>query len=234
MKFLHKNKASLLFFSILVITITAVIVFNTLYKVANVRIISDKPISLIGIEAFYGKNTVFLSMEEIRRSIFDNNPLVKKVQVDKAYPGTLVITIEKNQPFAYLLVDRGYFVLSTDGRILKKVSDIGSLGPVINYYQKLTYSSYQAGDVIDLEDILTALHFTETVEGLGLPVLGIDINGFNMIRLQLVNKMVFFTTEKEIPRQDYQLDTLIRQFKVEGRDFKSLDLRFDKPIIVLK
>ena len=235
MKFLKNNRAPLLFFVALTVTIAACIFLMRYYKVDRIEVVASRQnLPLIGIDNYYGKNIVFLSEEELKRSIYDNNPLLKKVSVKKIFPSKLVVTIEENQPLAYLLVDRGYFILSNEGRIIEKTKDLGSNKPIINYYQKLTYGSFQAGDKIDLKDIITALHFTEGVEGLGLPVLSIDIDGFDMIRLQLENKMILFTTEKDVRDQDYQLETLIRQFKVEGRDFKTLDLRFDKPIVTLK
>lgn len=220
---------------VLTATVTACFFLNRYYQTGQIEVVSEgQKLTLIGLDEFNGKNILFFSEDDVRRVIYDNNPLIKKVGVEKVLPNKLVVKIEENQPLTYLLVDRGYFVLADDGRIIEKITDITGKKPVINYYQKLTYSSYQAGDKIDLKDIVTALHFTKDVEGLGLPVLSIDINGFDMIRLQLENKMILFTTEKDIRAQDYQLDTLIRQFKVEGRNFKTLDLRFDKPIVTLK
>lgn len=235
MKFLKNNRFPLLFFLVLVVSVSICFLANRYYQVTQIQVASETgPLTLIGIEEFNGKNILLFSEDTVKNTIYENNPLIKKVSVEKVLPGKLVIKIEENQPLAYLVVDRGYFVLADDGRILEKNKDIQGKKPVINYYQKLTYSSYQAGDRVDLKDIRTALHFTQNVEGLGLPVVSIDINGFDMIRLQLENKMILFTTEKDIRAQDYQLDTLIRQFKVEGRNFKTLDLRFDKPIVTLK
>lgn len=55
-----------------------------------------------------------------------------------------------------------------------------------------------------------------------------------MLALYANDKKLVFTTEKDTGLQDYQLGVLTKQFKIEGRDFKVMDFRFDKPIIELK
>ena len=46
----------------------------------------------------------------------------------------------------------------------------------------------------------------------------------------LVSKKAI-SNKKEKELQDYQLEFIIRQFKIEGKEFKKIDLRFDKPVI---
>ena len=46
-----------------------------------------------------------------------------------------------------------------------------------------------------------------------------------------LQKEIIFRNKKEKELQDYQLEFIIRQFKIEGKEFKKIDLRFDRPII---
>ena len=52
-----------------------------------------------------------------------------------------------------------------------------------------------------------------------------------MVAFNLDKKKIIFSLEKNRTIQAYQLETLIKQFQIEGKEFVSLDLRFDKPII---
>lgn len=45
--------------------------------------------------------------------------------------------------------------------------------------------------------------------------------------------MVIISTEKDLDSQLSSLQLTLRQLKIEGKRFKSLDFRFDKPVIVL-
>lgn len=223
------------FLLIFITTAIGLYFFTQTFQVRKVEIISpDDAVKILGIENFYHKNILFLSDSEIRKTLEEANPQVKDLRIEKIYPESLKLTIALDQGIAAMSVDQGYFIVSPKGRIMAKVKKKPGQLPVISYYQKLHYSSYQTGDFVDLRDIITALYFLQKTRDLGLQTSSIDINGFNMIRLQLENKMILFTSEKSIQEQDYQLEILIRQFKVEGRDFKALDFRFEKPIVTLQ
>ena len=45
---------------------------------------------------------------------------------------------------------------------------------------------------------------------------------------------LLFSAEKDRATQDYEMEAVLTQLKREGKEFTQLDLRFDKPIIVIK
>jgi cell division septal protein FtsQ len=205
---------------------------DSYFTIKNIEVIGVKRIDDVkGIYAWNSKNILLFSEEELEKTISDRNPNVKSVTVIKKYPKTIQCVVEEYKPFASFLVNQGYFVLSSDGRILQKVKEKPGNLPLITYYQKLNYTTWQSGDRIEYQDLLTALYFLEQTSGLGLAVNTIDINGLNMIALQLQDQKILFTTEKDRDVQEYQLKTIIRQFRISGKNFTVLDLRFDKPVI---
>lgn len=205
---------------------------NNYFSIRNIEVNGLKKIdSFKGADLWSKKNIFLLSEEEIEKNLLAVNPLFKKVNVYKRYPNTLRLVIQKHEPFVYLSVYQGYFMLSDDARILSKSKTKENDLPVINYYQKLSYNIWQSGDFIKYKDIASALHFLRKTLDLGLEIYTIDISGTNMIALNLKDQTIFFTTEKDPSIQDYQVETIIRQFKITGKNFATLDLRFDKPII---
>lgn len=202
------------------------------FKVKKIEVFGEmNSFDLRGIESWNGKNIFLLQEDKMKQDLINANPLLKDVKVVKKYPDTLSFIVSKYDESVYLVVDQGYFLLSDDGRILSKIKDKTKDLPVINYYQKLNYSSWQSGDFIQYKDIIMALHFLRKSSDLGLTINTIDIGGTNMIALQLKDKKILFTSEKDQALEDYQLDRIIRQFKIEGKQFTVLDLRFDKPVI---
>lgn len=202
------------------------------FKVKKIEILGEINSSdLRGIESWNGKNMFLIQEDKMKQDLINANPLLKDVKVVKKYPNTLNFIVSRYEESVYLVVDQGYFLLGDDGRILSKTKDKAKDLPVINYYQKLNYSSWQSGDFIQYKDIMTALHFLRKSSDLGLTINTIDIGGTNMIALQLKDRKILFSSEKDRVLEDYQLDTIIRQFKIEGRQFTVLDLRFDKPVI---
>lgn len=169
----------------------------------------------------------------MEQDIEKENPEVTSVFVSKKLPDELQISVIYTEPMVILVANNGYLYLSDQGRVIYKTRKVGEELPYIDYYQKIDYSSTQAGDVFNYKDLQASLNFLRHVLDLGLAVDTIDINGLNMIGFNLKGKTILFTTEKDEEIQLYELGQIVHSFKIEGKDFKSLDLRFDKPVVVL-
>ncbi len=209
---------------------------NNLFLISEVKIVTTEKIpDLKGLEELKGKNLLIISKDEVKKILSKRNPQIKIIKIEKKYPHSIILTTRFDKPAAALIVDQGYFILGEDSKILDKKKEAKVVQvPMIFYYQKLNYSSYEVGDRIEFEDILIALHFVKKLSQMGLKTDKVDINGLNMIRLNLNEDTIIFTTEKGINLQEYQLEKLIHQFKVEGKTFEVIDLRFNKPIIKLR
>lgn len=234
-KFFQNKWFFLLLFILFVITVSLLIFGNMYFSIKQVEIVSpDKNLKIRGIEKFQGSNILFLSEDSIGQILYERNPQIKKVFVEKKYPQTLKLFLETEDPISGLSVSGGFFYLSENGKILQKTKKRISSIHVISYYQKLSYLTYAYGDVIDFKDIKTALFFIKKVKDLGLRILSVDIAGVNMVRLEIQSGSLIFTSQKSIRNQEYELTTVIRQFKIEGRAFESIDFRFNKPVIKLR
>ncbi len=221
-----------------IISCTALTVFGFLYGVNSILLIRtitiqgySGSIPLRGLSSYSRKNLLLVSPEDLKKTVLAENPQIRSVMVKKVFPNSLSISVEIHLFIAVFEMNNGYVYLSEDGRIIQKNKEKKGEFPLIRYYQKMNYASYNVGENLEYNDILTSLHFLKTLSDLGLQTDTIDINGFDMLLFSVGDKKLFFTTEKEKETQDYELKEIIKQFKIEGRDFKSLDLRFEKPII---
>jgi hypothetical protein len=208
-----------------------------LYSATEVKTIEIKnsrsDFQISGLGDYKGKNIILLSEKDIAKKIKEKNPLLKKVVVEKKYPETLSITIDFYEGEAELNVGTGFFVLSEDGRILSKNKKRAGTETLVNFYQKLNYYSYSSGDYLNINDINDAVYYIKLLENLGLSVDNLDIKDRDMLLCNIGEKTIIFTTSKSRERQKYELSQIIREFKITGTDYKSIDLRFEKPIIKL-
>jgi len=205
---------------------------NHFFLIKKIQIVSsDNNIKILGLDYFENKNILLFNSEKAGQELIGKNPLIKSVLIFKKLPDSLVIKAEKDTPIVIIKADNGFFLLSQSGKIIIKTKENNSGLPIINYYQNLYYYQYQPGEIIDYQDILVCLSFLKKVEDLGLKVDTIDIAGVYMVAFNLDKKKIIFSLEKNRTIQAYQLETLIKQFQIEGKEFVSLDLRFDKPII---
>lgn len=75
--------------------------------------------------------------------------------------------------------------------------------------------------------------FEEKLEKLGIEYENLEFSE-SSIRFDIKGEgAVIVSTEKNIDSQLSSLQLTLTQLKIEGRRFKSLDFRFDKPVIVL-
>lgn len=227
----YVKNVAILFFAVI---IALILLFgaHALLQIKNIKIEGySSPIPLRGFTSYSQKNLLLVSSEDIKRTVLAENPQLRSVSIKKAFPSSLIISVEQQLFTAVFEMNNGYAYLSNEGKIIQKSKEKKEGIPLIRYYQKMNYVSFSPGDSLEYNDILTALHFLKTASDLGLQTDTVDINGFDMLLFSVGDKKLFFTTEKKIETQDYELKEIIKQFKIEGRDFKSLDLRFDKPII---
>lgn len=231
-KFLNKIKFLLLFILICIFFFTALFFVNQIFRIKKIELISEKKFILVNKNDLFDRSLVFINKDKISEEIVQKNFLVKKADVKITLPSTLNVTVNFYEPLASLIVNKGYFDLSSDGRILSKKNDDKPLLPNINYYQKLNSASFQTGSWIDYKDIKQTLFFIEKLKQINRLPLTIDIKGQDMLVFNLDNdKKIIFSVEKDKNIQDYQLELIIKQFNIEGKDFKKIDLRFEKPII---
>ncbi|MFH1827477.1 MAG: FtsQ-type POTRA domain-containing protein [bacterium] len=208
------------------------------FKIKSIKVIpnSKKLVNNIdGLHLVEGSNLFLLNTNKFINYLQESNPELSNVNIQKQYPNTLKIFYKLKEPIAFIKTNNGYLYLSDGAKILSKVKKIDSKKKLteILYYQIFDYSINSIGDTLDFTDIRYSLEFLKKIKNFELVVESIDINSPSMIRLNLNKSVVIFTTEKDIDGQINNLDKIIRQFKVEGKSFSLLDLRFDKPILKL-
>lgn len=196
-------------------------------------------IEISGISDLKGLNTlknklIFLvSTKKTEQKLYFLNPNVKSIKIIKIYPNKIKINVEKDDVTAILEVFNGYFYLSSEGRIIEKRKDKNSAFPLMYYYQKLQFNEYDTGETLKDKDIKYSLFFAKAFSFDEIKIDTIDINGLDMLILKKGEKTYFFTTTKDKEIQYNELKTIIEKFRKGNVKYKSIDLRFNKPIVKL-
>lgn len=208
------------------------VLLNSYFKVQRIYVITrEKNIPLRGLHDFQNESLILLSKDFVEKNLLEKNPLLKGSLVEKKFPNELSVEIYTYRPIASFKVREGYFILSEDGKILAKTKNLDNNLSLIQYYQLFDYYYHQAGDILDYKDILKTIFFLKQLNDFGFVVERIDINSLSMIVFNLRGTQIFFSSEKDSKKQLYEFENIIKRFNIEGKQFKSLDLRFDKPIV---
>jgi len=222
-----------LFFLLFLVFLFTLFFFWEFFKIKTIRIETDfSSNNITGLDQLKEKNIFFLRTKKLEEKLKEDNSFIKAVSIKKLFPNSLLIQIEFYSPLALVKNNHGYyFILSSDGRILSSIKKKNNL-PLINYYQLINNSIYSTGDWLDLFDIKVALNLTEKLQSINLKINSIDIINEDMILFNLEGaKEVVFTSKKEPEKQFFPISIILKQLKIEGREFKRIDVRFDKPIV---
>lgn len=234
---IQKNWYKALAFFIFVIVLSALFLYFVILRVKKVQVSVPSSTTILGIEALYGQSMLLLSPDKIEKQIIQRNPIVKEVVTHYIYPDTLTLKVQLSKPVVNFESDKGYFILNEDGIVLQKMQGTNTALPVMKFYQKMSYSQIQPGNRIDFQEVRSGMYFLKSALDLGLRIDTIDINGLSMIALYVskpgvVNPKIVFTTQKDKEQQIFELRTIIKKLSLEGKEFKSIDLRFKRPIII--
>lgn len=231
-----RSGRKLVFILISVIGATAVIFL--LYQIFSVSVIEVRGSKGIKGLSVLKKRPIFLvNEEEEEKRLGRLNSQLAKVSVKRKLPNKLVIEVLVEQPIAIFKASDGFFYLSVNGKVLQR--EKGKVNhhqlPVMSYYQKFSLAEYSIGDVLSTQDIQYGLFFINSLQNLGVSVERVDISGFDMIVLNTVEgKSHYFTTVKDKSSQLAQFKIIYKRFTIEKTDYKSIDLRFDKPVVRFK
>lgn len=207
-------------------------IIKIIFSVSIIEISGNKDIK--GLEALQGQLIFLIFPKESEKRLYDLNPPIKSLRLVKIYPNKIHIDVERYEKVAIFEVDKGYFYLSENGRILEKKGEQKVSLPIIHYYQKFHFGEYNTGDKLQYKDILDSLFFLSKLHYLGIKIISIDINGLDMLIFNSEDKKYIFTTSKKKELQYQEFKTIIERFKIEKTEYESIDLRFEKPIIKLK
>jgi len=221
---------SLLFFTTLII----LRYFNQFFQIKVVELEKKSTIDFQTIlkERLKEKNWLFFSEKNEEKKIKDDYPYIKNILIEKKFPDKVVVKIDLYYPIAGIKTNDGFFILSSDGRILQKNKKLDPSLPLINYYQLINSLIYKTGNSLDFNDLKISLKLLEELKKINIKINTIDIKNEDMILFNLDDKKeIVFTSRKEIEKQIFPILIILKQIKVEGKKYKRIDVRFDKPII---
>lgn len=231
--FLKRSLLPILSVCVFFIAIGIFYFVDTTFRIQQVNISANPgQVPVAGILEIKGKYIFLTSEKTVADIITRTNPSIKSVIVARQYPNSIQLSITRYEPVVYLKSQDGYFLLTEEAIILGKSTEIGKKQlPVISYYQSIPFAEYQAGQQLPSQDIRDSIFFLKKMKDMGIRINSIDIAGFHMLGLYTEDKHYYFSSEKERNIQVYHLEQAIKRFKNEESDYKSIDVRFEKPVI---
>lgn len=220
------------FFSIL----TGILIVSSLWLVLSVlseqfrlvTIIADGDAELLGeIDRLRGRNLLFFSTKRLQKEILTRNIWLQEVVLEKIFPDTLVIITRNRVPVLQIESDGYYYLVDENGLIFSS-SKIEQTLPRLS----ALFSSLVVGRVLEPEIVNTLFPLLRELHVGGLLVTSIDYHSPGDVRLLLPSGVVIISSTSHFrPAEASSLQMIMRSFRIEGKFPRTIDLRFDKPVV---
>ena len=194
---------------------------NTFFKIQKIVILNNLLVKeediLSKIDLLYGKNIFLIKGKDIKKSL-ENLNFLKKIEVKKKYPDTIIVKIFETKPVGILFKDKKQYLLDSSSNLIEmgKKMDFAGLPRIIgNDAEK---------NIIDFLGQLEKNHFpTKNIKSLFYFKIGrwdLELSDSRLIKLPYnVNSSIIKKTIDLLSRKDFQ-------------KYKIIDLRIDGKIIV--
>lgn len=197
---------------------------NSIFTIRNVEV-SGERIAVSLDQAKLPKNLLFFPTEQVTGQILKDYPLVASVIVKKKYPSTLVITAVPRKPFVIVGMGTEAYAVDEVGVVLMQYPSGMNL-PIV----RVATDPQQPGSVISDQKVTTAIAFLRET----LPLVTVsEIVEYEGSSLRALGEgvSILFTQESQAQVLARTLQTVITGFRIKGKLPKTIDLRFDKPVV---
>lgn len=217
------------YFIVFCITLISLVAFAEYFSVKEVQI--EGPASIKGVEKLDGTFLPFLNEESVQKQIAHDNPSLADIRVYTYYPDMIYISSRIQRPLLAVKLVDGFALVGETGSVLSKNKEEETHLPVVNYYQGLFYNQFRIGEVVSQDEIVHSAQFLYGSKREGIVVRKIDITHENMIVLRTDSLEILITSTRDADKQLSTFVYTMRQLKRQGLEVKSIDVRFEKPIV---
>lgn len=222
-----------------VIAAVSLIIILSVVLVLRTGLLNTKTILIEGDHSLFEKPftakidspLILLDTNELVEEVKSISPWIKNVHAIKKYPWTLVIKVTERTPVATFTKDEVQYLISEDGMVLP-IRGGNNLVPAVKLDCVVDQSP---GQLIDKSQIFTGLAVIKSLTQ-NQDVMIESLLCVNDDRYQITTSKTIIEYGRQNDSETIvsSLQVLFRQFRIEGTWPKRVDLRFDKPLLVME
>lgn len=192
-------------------------------------------VSLSLIKPLYGQNIMVFDISELQNRIKAQNPLIREVSVTKLYPQTLVISTQPEKAIAQIPNQDLFLLVNERGKVIKTQPKAKQTLPLISFYQTLRTHETRPNYVLKSQDLQYALKLVSKKQQMPFELKQITIAKPGQIQIipEADLPVVVITQKKNIAKNLYILQNIIKSLSKQGSRPKKIDLQFEKPVVTL-
>ncbi|WKZ30996.1 MAG: FtsQ-type POTRA domain-containing protein [Candidatus Dojkabacteria bacterium] len=192
-----------------------------------------------------GANLFSVDIREVRKILLESNPFIKDVYVEKHFPNRVVATLTEREP--YLLVDttNNCYLLDTEGYVLAKTTGEEEIEvepqldcmtmkekfPVVIVYSTDVKADFPLGEQSTFYEAVKISIFSKVLKDNGYILENVElVEGIFLLQVG-VDKLIVFSDSQDLDIQLKRFLLVTDKIEEEGLTFRTLDLRYKRPIL---
>lgn len=189
--------------------------------------IAGDPMAVTDLTIFQKKrNVLLLSKSFITNEIITKNPWIATITITKFLPQSLYIDIQKRSP-AVMLDSGQRLYVDKDGVVLPVIAGITKDYPLLN-----CPISVKSGQSIVDQSIRQGVQIVFNLESFAdFQPTSLTCTDSQMMLIDFPQTRVLYSSRQNPDSLVASLQLLFKQFRIEGKWPKMIDLRFDKPVL---
>lgn len=180
-------------------------------------------------QEYIGKGYFSLNLEQMEKQIKNSSRYIKDISAEKVFPNKIYIEIEEYEPMSYLEYKDVCYIFAQEGNILEE--NTGYDECILEQAIKLQTNQNILAEkrlIFDTE----LYEIVKVLEEFGWNVTGVEFDK-NVLGVTDGEKTVTIEINQEYEAQLSKLYLVLEKVNIEGLEYKSLDLRFERPVMKL-
>jgi len=179
---------------------------------------------------YIGQGYFALNLNELEQEIQKSDKYIKSVSAEKIFPNKVRLLIEEYQPISYLEYKETCYIFSQEGLILEEMIEYEEC-----FLEKgIKLISNQ--NIIAEGKLIFDKELSEVIKILSKFGWEISTVNFkeNVLEIGDGEKVVIIEINQDYMIQASKLYLVLEKANIDGIEYKSLDLRFERPVMKLK
>lgn len=216
--------AALVFLVIYILTVIGVFKIKSIGTTKDIEYANEV---YAVFDNYIGEGYFFLNLDTLTEDIYNLSRYIKEVSAQKVFPNSIRIDIEEYIPKYYFESQNICYTMSEEGLILNEEEEYEECGKDIDIMLQSNQNIMSKDRLIFDNEVYQAV---KVLEEFGWEISNISFDR-TVLNISDNDKEVILEINDEYQTQLARLYIVLEKINIEGIDYRSLDLRFNRPVM---
>lgn len=210
---------------ILLLGVYLLVIRSDYFYLKQIIVHGDEHLITYSLASFQRQHMLFLNTKSIAWE-FQKQPWVKDVHVKKQLPNSVIVTLTKRTPVVYVQSNPPLYV-DEIGKVIPQLdSDYTNRLPQI-----VCDEMPVSGDLWKINGSTKIFEIVHEALEVNIPIDSVHCASDHVFKMEVEGVVFTLSDVDETEQTVGSLLFLIKQFRIEGKRPKTVDLRFEKPVL---